>query len=615
MHLTQRILSDINIFNKYARFRPDLGRRETWEEIVERNKQMHVEKFPALKEEIETAYQFVLERKVLPSMRSLQFAGRPIELNNSRLYNCSFFPVDDTDAFSELMFLLLSGCGVGYSVQRKHVKKLPAVQKPHKSRRYLVGDSIEGWADSVKVLMSAYMKGKPLPIYDFRDVREKGMPLLTAGGKAPGPEPLKDCLHNIQKVLDRKQNGERLTTLEVHDICCFIADAVLSGGIRRSAMIALFDLDDDDMLTCKFADWYVLNPQRARANNSAVIIRHKIEKDVFKELWEKIQRSNSGEPGIFFSNDADWGLNPCGEVSLRAFQFCNLVSINTVGVEDQEELNARARAASFIATLQASYTDFHYLRDIWKETTEKEALIGVSLAGIASGKVLSLDLTEAAKTVTSENERVAKIIGIKKAARSTVVKPDGNTSVVLGCSSGIHAWHSQYYIRTMRINKSETLYKFLAKNHPELIEDEFFKPHLQAVISVPQKAPDGAITRNESALDLLNRVSDVYNRWIIPGHRRGSNHNNVSTTVTIKDNEWEGVGEWMWKHRNEFTALSVLPYDGHTYVQAPFQEITKKEYEARVKTLHELDLTRVKEDDDTTELQDNLACAGGSCEI
>ena len=311
MLLESQILSEITSFMKYAKHIPEKQRRESWEELVDRNKEMHIEKYPQLKEEIEEAYKFVYAKKILPSMRSLQFAGKPIDINNARLYNCCFLPIDHPDAFSEVMFLLLSGTGVGYSVQSQHVEKLPAISKPTRNRRYLVGDSIEGWADAVKVLVSAYMRGKAMPTFDFRDVRPKGALLITSGGKAPGPEPLKDALHNIQKIFDRKQNGEQLTTLEVHDINCFIADAVLSGGIRRSAMISLFDIDDEDMLTCKFGNWWETNPQRGRSNNSAVIVRHKIEKDVFLDLWKKIEMSNSGEPGFFFTNDPNWGLNPC----------------------------------------------------------------------------------------------------------------------------------------------------------------------------------------------------------------------------------------------------------------------------------------------------------------
>lgn len=615
MQLETKILSDITTFMKYAKHRPEKQRRENWIELVDRNKEMHLEKFPQLKDEIEHAYQFVYDKKILPSMRSLQFAGKPIAINNARLYNCCFLPIDHMDAFSEVMFLLLSGTGVGYSVQRHHVEKLPEINKPTKSRRYLVADSIEGWADAIKVLMSAYMKNKALPIFDFSDIRPKGAMLLTSGGKAPGPEPLKDCLHNITKILDRKQSGEQLKTIEVHDILCYIADAVLSGGIRRSAMLALFDLDDDDMLTCKFGNWWELNPQRGRSNNSAVILRHKIEKDVFLDLWKKIERSGSGEPGFFFSNDKEMGANPCVEVSLKPFQFCNLCEINTSDLVDQDDYNARAKASAFIATLQASYTNFHYLRDIWKRTTEKEALIGVGMTGIATGTVLKLNMKEAAQVVKTENERVAAIIGINKAARSTVIKPSGTTSLVLGTSSGIHAWHNDYYIRRIRVGKNESIYTYLLINHPELLEDEYFKPHQQAVISIPQKAPDGAITRQESALDLLNRVSKVWKDWVKSGHRSGANKNNVSVTVSIKDHEWSEVGEWMWANKENFTALSVLPYDGGSYIQAPFEDCTKEKYEELVSHLHAINLDDVVELNDETNLQGEAACTGGNCEI
>jgi ribonucleoside-triphosphate reductase len=615
MLLENKILSEVTSFMKYAKHNPQENRRETWRELVDRNKNMHLEKFPALRDEIEATYQFVYDKKILPSMRSLQFAGKPIQINNARLYNCCFLPIDHPDAFSEVMFLLLSGTGVGYSVQRAHIEKLPEVMKPTKTRRYLVGDSIEGWADAVKVLVSAYLRGKALPMFDFSDVRRKGARLITSGGKAPGPEPLKDALHNIQKMFDRKSNGEQLTSLEVHDMLCFIADAVLSGGIRRSAMISLFDLDDDEMLTCKFGNWWETNPQRGRANNSAVILRHKIEKDVFLDLWKKIEMSGSGEPGFFFTNDTNWGLNPCAEISLRSFQFCNLTTINAGDITDQADFNARAKAAAFIGTLQASYTNFHYLRDIWKRTTEKEALLGVSMTGIASGNVLALDMKEAANMVKEENARVAELIGIKKAARTTTVKPEGTSSLVLGTSSGIHAWHNDFYIRRIRVGKNESIYKYLVENHPEIIEDEFFKPHQQAVISVPQRAPEGAVTRQETALDLLTRVAKVWKEWVKPGHRSGTNKNNVSTTVTIKPGEWEDVGEWMWSNRENFTALSVLPFSDHSYIQAPFTDCTKEEYEELVKTLHKIDLSKVVEAEDNTDLQGEAACSANGCEV
>lgn len=616
MNIEQEILSDITSFLKYRKYEPQLKRRETWDEMVTRNKNIHLVKFPQLSVEIENAYKYVYKKKVLPSMRALQFSGKPIDINNVRIYNCAYLPIDEYRCFNEIMFLLLSGTGVGYSVQNHHIDKLPEIKIPTKTKRYLIGDSIEGWADAIKILMKSYLMGGPKPLFDARDIRPKGASLLTAGGKAPGPEPLLECLFQVEKILNRKQNGEKLTSLECHDIICHIADAVLSGGIRRAALISLFDMDDEEMLTCKFGTWYELNPQRGRANNSAMILRHKIKKREFIDLWKKVEASNSGEPGIYFSNDSNWGTNPCCEVALRPYQFCNLTTINVSNIESQEDLNNRARAASFIGTLQASYTNFHYLRDIWKKTTEKDALIGVSMTGIASGVVFNYNLEEASLIVSEENAIRAKQIGIKVAARNTVIKPEGTSSLVLGTSSGAHDWHDDYYLRYIRLGKNESLYMHLAINHPELVEDDYFKPSIQAVVFVPQKAPEGAILRkNTTAIQLLERVKKLNIEWIKPGHRKGENTNNVSATISIKDNEWEEVGEWMWKNKDFYNGLSVLPFDGHTYIQAPFTSITKEKYDELVQHLDLLDLTQVVELEDNTSFNESVACGGGSCEI
>jgi ribonucleoside-diphosphate reductase alpha chain len=615
MDVTQSILSEITTYMKYAKFRSDLNRRETWEELVTRNKEMHQAKFPQLKDEIEETYKLVYDKKVLPSMRSLQFAGKPIELNNARIFNCSFLPLDDWRAFSEIMFLLLSGCGVGYSVQKHHIENLPEIKIPTKHKRYLVGDSIEGWADAVRMLCKAYFTGAALPLFDFRDIRAKGAQLITVGGKAPGPEPLKECLFNLQKVFERKKNGDKLTSVEAHDMACHIADAVLSGGIRRAALISLFNLDDEDMLTCKFGNWWEENPQRGRANNSAVVLRHKITEEEFFKLWKKIELSGSGEPGIYFSNDKDWGTNPCCEIALRPFQFCNLCEVNVSNIESQEDLNARVKAGAFIGTLQAAYTDFHYLRDIWQKTTEKEALLGVGMTGIGSGAILNYDLKKAADLAKEENARIAEVIGVNKASRVTTVKPSGTSSLVLGTASGIHAWHNDYYIRRIRVGKNEAIYTHLAIHHPELVEDDFFKPTIQAVISVPQKAPEGSILRTENVIDMLERTKKFNIQWVKKGHRKGANTNNVSATVSIQEGEWEQVGNWMWENRETFNGLSVLPYFGGSYVQAPFEDITKEQFEELAQHLHSIDLSKVVEFTDDTNLSDQVACSGASCEI
>ena len=618
MNQANSILSDITVHMKYAKYQPELERRETWEELVERNRKMHIKKYRGMgiAKEINKAYEYVKKKHILPSMRSLQFGGVPIELTPSRIYNCAYLPIDDWRAFGECMFLLLGGTGVGYSVQKHHVENLPEIRKPNqRTRRFLIGDSIEGWSDAVKALAKNYFQGGDRLVFDFGDIRPKGARLVTSGGKAPGPAPLKEALVKITNIFESKKDGEKLKPIEVHDIVCHIADAVLAGGIRRAALISLFSATDVDMLTCKSGSWWETNPQRGRANNSVVLLRHKVTKDFFMDIWKRVEASGAGEPGFYFSNDRDWGTNPCCEIALRPFQFCNLCEVNVSDVKDQDDLDARVRAAAFIGTLQAGYTDFHYLRPIWQRTTEKDALIGVSMTGIASGAVLDLDMTSAAKIVKEENKRVAEIIGVRPAARSTTVKPAGTTSLVLGCSSGIHAAHNDYYIRRIRVGKNEAIYNYLAIHHPELIEDEFFRPHDTAVISVPQMAPEGAILRTESPLQTLNRVKVVASDWVRPGHRSGSNTHNVSCTISVRDHEWPAVGDWMWNNREHYNGVSVLPYDGGTYQQAPFEDCTKEQYEAMFESLKGVDLTKVIELSDETDLSGELACAGGACEV
>ncbi len=617
--LSTQILSDITVYMKYARYLPEKQRRETWQELVTRNMEMHVKKYPELRGEILENYQSVFNKKVLPSMRSMQFAGKPIEISPNRVFNCAYAPVDDWRVFGEIMFLLLGGTGVGYSVQQHHVDELPEIRKPNKerTRRYLINDSIEGWADAVKYLIRSYFFGGSKLRFDFSDIRPKGARLVTSGGKAPGPQPLKECLVKVEGVLSEKQDGEKLSAIEVHDIVCHIADAVLAGGIRRAALISLFSASDNEMISCKAGNWWETNPQRGRANNSAVLLRHRVTKEFFLDLWKRVEASNAGEPGIYLSNDKDWGTNPCCEIGLRPFQFCNLTEVNVSNIKDQQDLEDRVRAATFIGTLQAGYTDFHYLRPIWQRTTEKDALIGVSMTGIASGRVLQddIDLTAAAHVVKEENARVAQAIGINKAARTTCVKPAGTTSLTLGTSSGIHAWHNDYYIRRIRVGKNEPIYWHLAIHHPELVEDEFFRPHDTAVISVPQRAPEGAILRDESAFQLLRRVKKITREWVSPGKRSGQNGHNVSATISLHENEWTDAGEWMWDNRQHYNGLAVLPFNGGTYQQAPFEDCSKEKFEAMMATLQDVDLTKIVEEDDNTDLKGEAACAGGECEI
>lgn len=616
MNRAREILSDITVFGKYARHIPSLGRRETWTEIVTRNKEMHKAKFPNMAELINEVYErSVYTKKILPSMRSLQFAGVPIERNPSRIYNCAYLPIEDTDAFAEIMFLLLGGTGVGYSVQRHHIEKLPPVIGPSAiSRRYVIGDSIEGWADAVKVLVESYFYNKEGVEFDYGDIREKGAELVTSGGKAPGPAPLRECLERVNSVLQRSI-GRKLAPIEAHDIACYLADAVLAGGIRRAAMISLFSIDDDEMINCKSGEWWVDNAQRSRANNSVTLLRGSVSKRDFELLWERVRASGAGEPGFYWTSNIDWGTNPCCEIALRPYQFCNLTEINTSDIVDQDDFNQRARDAAFIGTLQAGYTNFHYLRPIWQRTTEEDALIGVGLTGIASNAIKSLDEVEAADEAMRTNKIVSAMIGVKDAARVTTVKPSGTSSLVVGSSSGIHAWHDNYYIRRMRFNKDEAIYQYLSRTIPLLCEDEYFRPESQGVISIPQAAPEGATIRTESALELLERTKRYNENWVRKGHRRGDNTNNVSVTVSIKEDEWDEVGKWMYENRSSYNGISVLPFDGGTYRQAPFESITEEEYERLVGQLNDIDLTKVYEKNDSTNLAAEAACSGGACDV
>lgn len=609
----QEILSDITVFSKYARYLPYMERRENWNEIVSRNLEMHTTKYPEHSDLLIDAYKFVREKKVLPSMRSLQFGGFPIFRNESRIYNCAYMPIEHPDAFSELMFLLLGGTGVGYSVQTQHVNKLPFVKTPGRPKKFLIMDSIEGWADAVKVLVESYFYGKELPLFDYTDIRPEGSPLKITGGKAPGPKPLKLVLSNISSILHRAR-GRKLTPLEVHDVCCYIADAVLVAGIRRAALISLFSHTDGEMLKAKSGSWWVENPQRARANNSVVLLRGE-DDSYFNSIWKEVEDSGCGEPGIYWTNDRDWGTNPCAEIALRPYTFCNLVEVNGQGVKDVNDFIQRCKAAATIATFQASYTDFHYLRNVWRDNTRTDSLIGVGITGIAGNDLHPSWLPIGAQHVIETNALVSSLLGINPAARTTTIKPSGTSSLVLGSSSGIHAWHNPYFVRRMRFGKNEPIAQYMAQAFPELTEDCVFDPGGTLILSIPQKAPEGASIRTESTFELLDRVL-LYNKsWVQKGWNHGINHNNVSATISVKDGEWDELGEKLFNQRYSYNGISVLPYDGGTYVQPPFEDITEERYEKLVKHLHAINLGEIKESDDNTHLAGEAACAGGACEI
>lgn len=613
----KQALADITVFNKYAKFVPEANRRENWTEIVNRNANMHKEKYPNMAKEIDEVYaKFVHTKKVLPSMRSLQFGGKPILMAENRIFNCAYAPAESSKFFSELMFLLLGGTGMGYSVQKRHTDKLPKIKAPESDgeHKYQVQDSIVGWADAVKIVCKAFFNAGTLPKFDYRDIREKGADLITTGGQAPGPEPLRICIEAMIPIF-RNAIGRRLRPIEVHDIACIIADAVLAGGIRRAAMICLFDRDDEEMLTCKSGEWWNVAPARARANNSAVLPRGKVGEEEFRKIMKRVEDSGCGEPGVYWTKNEDWGTNPCCEIGLRPYQMCNLTEINAGAINSQKDFNNAAKAAAFIGTLQAGYTDFHYLNPKWKIACEKDALLGVSMTGIASIDIEDFDSVWAAQEAVEENQRVAKLININPAARTTCVKPAGTTSLVLGTSSGIHAWHADYYIRRMRAGKDEALAQYMMQVAPELVEQDVFVPH-QVVLSFPQRAPRHAKLRTESMNSLLERVRHVSENWVQYGHVTGDNSHNVSCTISVKNDEWPELVDWMWINRECYNGISVLPFNGGTYVQAPFEDITKKRYEELLPYLKNIDISQVFEyEAPDIDLKAELACSGGACEL
>lgn len=668
---SKQLMSDIIVYSKYSKYNPDLKRRETWEELVTRNAEMHARKYPQVADEVYEVYaRSVISKKVVPSMRSFQFAGKAIENNHSRLFNCAARKLDCATAFAEVMFLLLGGSGVGISVQKHHVDKIRAITTPRQShRRYVIQDSIIGWADAIKVLLKSYMYDRSYIDFDYSEIRPKGAILKTAGGKAPGPEPLKKCINNIRRLLDRaiedRGEGAKIRPIEAHDIACYISNAVIAGGIRRSAMISLFSPDDEDMLSCKgnFSvnvrdvtklpngtfnveldykgrtetllltqwdldqlretgkiAWYHLEEQRGRANNSVVLLRGSVSKEYFYTILKKVEESHAGEPGVFWTNNLEVGTNPCGEISLDiSGGFCNLTEINVSDIESEEDLKQRVRDAVFLGTLQAGYTEFHYLGDQWREIAERDALLGVSMTGIASGEILKYNLLGMSTIAIEENKRVASLVGINPAKRIGTIKPSGTASLVFGCSSGIHAWFNDYYVRRIRIGKDEALYSYLLEKLGEdFVEDEQLNSE-RGVLSIPVEAPEGSTLRTESPIDLLERVKKFQVEWIRGTHIDGDNSHNVSVTVNVNPNEWGEVTDWMWNNKDIYNGISLLDYDGGTYPQMPHEDINKEQYEEiynkLVEKLKDFCITDVQEEVDNTNHKAEAACAGGSCEI
>ena len=610
------IASQVTSYMKYCRYLEDKQRRESWSELVERSRQMHTRRYPSLADDIAVAFKYMEQGKILSSMRAAQFGGRAIETKENRTYNCAYLHMDDLISFRELFYNLLCGTGVGYSVQHRHIKSIPAIQGVTPQQQlFVIPDTIEGWCDAVDHLLRSYMTNSARPVFDYSKIRPEGARLATSGGIAPGPEPLRRALNRIERILRAKPSNMKLTSLEIHDICCHIADAVHAGGIRRAAMISFFDRWDGDMLRCKQGAWWDTNPQRGRANNSAVFVRGQVSRTEFMEFWDVVRENNTGEPGIYWTWDPDILSNPCVEISLHSRQFCNLTTINAMLVNSQKDLETFAIMAARLGTLQAGYTNFDYLSSEWGDVTKAEALLGVSITGIGGGRLKNLNLQRAAAAAVAENRRMAKLMGINPAARVTCIKPEGTGSLVLGTPSGIHSWHSPHYFRCLRIGRAEAVHDYLWEKVPGLMEACEEQPDEKSILRVPIAAGEGYYRTDETALDLLNRVKRFYHGWVEPGHISGANTHNISCTVNIRENEWGTVGEWMWENRGSYNGLATMPFWGGTHRQLPFATCTEAEYQEGLQHLGKIDLTEIVELEDTTKLSGTIACAGGVCEI
>lgn len=633
-----RALSDYIHVAKYAKYDSVKGRRETYEETVTRVKNMYLSKFPQIPDLIERAFNLVYQQRVLPSMRSMQFAGLGIETHNARMYNCSFTLIDREDVFSQIFYLLLCGCGVGYSVQWKHIEKLPRLQYVNRKNVYhhLIGDTIEGWADAIDHLIHSYTYGGRYVEFNYSEVRSEGSPLITTGGVAPGHLPLKECIEAVRTILDKCQ-GRQMRPIECHDIICHIAEAVLSGGIRRSSLMCIFSPEDTEMIYCKtpghFNPQTGHNKQREMANNSAALLRRTVTKDVFSRII-RVSSENYGDPGFFFTNNLDYGTNPCGEIGLNpvldenytGFSFCNLCEINAAKNLTHKDFLEAARAASFIGTLQASYTEFPYLGQATEAIARRDALLGVGITGMMDNP-LSLDPNlqiEAASIVLAENERIAKIIGINPCARATTVKPSGTASLELGgVGSGIHPHHSRRYFRRVTANVNETVAQFFMKYNPHMVEK---KPNGDLSLIFPVQVPSYAIVNKDlSAMKFIDYVLSTYNYWIRPGTRKHLDDaltHNVSCTVTVKPEELKEVIDCVWDNRASIAAMSFAPVIlDKLFPFAPRESVTTQEDEMKWKYLLDnykpVSWKDFWEQSPESVSRRNLeaACQGGQCEL
>jgi len=617
------VYQDVIALSRYARYLETENRRETWEETVDRMVNYLQSKNKGLTKEFKEIRQAVLNLDIMPSMRLMMSAGEACERDNIAAYNCSYLAMNNKRAFSEALYILMNGTGVGFSCERQEISKLPAIPEDISvtTDTIVVGDSKLGWAKSFKKLLSSLWEGD-IPTVDYSNVRPAGARLKTFGGRASGPEPLKRLFEFVVESFVTAK-GRKLTSLEVHDIVCMVGEIVVVGGVRRSALISLSNLTDKRMREAKMGAWYNEYAYRGLANNS-VAYTEKPDMEVFMEEWLSLVKSKSGERGIFNrvasqtqaikqgrEPDLNYGTNPCSEIILRDKQFCNLTEVVVRANDTQESLKNKIRLATILGTLQSNLTNFQFLSAEWTKNTKEERLLGVSLTGIMDAKITSNPdpkfLEELRDEANKVNKKYAKILGIEESKSITCVKPSGTVSQLVDSASGIHSRHSPYYIRTIRMDKKDSIYQFL-KDKGVKVEDEAFRPDSTAVFSFPIKSPTNAITRDDrTALEELEN-------WLI--YQRHFCNHKPSVTINVREHEWMEVGAWVYKYFDEISGISFLPHSDHSYQQAPYQECTKEEYQnLLVSTPSKIDWSTFREEDDFTEGSQTLACTGGSCEI
>ena len=598
-------LESYTFVSKYARWIPEKKRRETWKESVDRVKEMMQHQYPEINGDIDWAYDMMHKKRVLGSQRALQFGGSPILKHNARIYNCIASYIDRPRFFQECMYLLLCGCGTGFSVQKHHVEKLPKlVHKKEGSKKFTIPDTIEGWSDAVGVLVSSYFEkcdlfpeyeGKNVT-FDYSEIRPAGSYLSSSSGKAPGPEPLKKALTNIKKVLDKALkdalfSNRKLRPIDVYDVVMHAADAVISGGVRRSATICVFSPDDEEMALAKTGNWFHDNPQRGRSNNSALLLRDKTSPEQFTSLMQSVKEF--GEPGFVWSDSTELIVNPCVEIGLypvdektgkTGWQACNLSTVNCAKIKTKEEFLESCRAASVIGTLQAGFTEMAYLGEVTERILKRESLLGVSMTGIMEQHEICLDPAiqkEGARVVKKTNRELAAKIGINPAARTTCVKPEGTASCILGTSSGIHPHHAKRYIRRVQANKMENIYQHFKKTNPRACQESVWSANdSDDVVSFCIEVPDGSKLKNKiGAIGLLEYVKSTQQNWVMTGRNeslcvKDFLQHNVSNTINVKPEEWEEVAKFIYKNRRYFCGVSLLPVSGDKdYPQAPFTTV------------------------------------------